>query len=473
MPLNLNKDNLLKYIIDAMDEMVCVLDTSLKAVYFNQNFGEMIKLVHGFIPQLNETIYDKTAEVYSKEWLPRLNNALLGKYFEEVISTKDNQEQTLHYKITVNPLLKDKLVEGIMIKVIDVTQEKNNEINLQAFKLLAANIPNIDVLVCDTDFTIAIAVCGEMKKQGIDANYLMGKNLIDISNQLNLEMLVPIYKSRRNGNSESIEYEYNKEYYWLETYPIFDNNKVKNIIIITRNITELKRKNIALQQLNITKDNILVNVAHDMRNPITAILGLSNLLMSSSQENDQYIDLITRSCNNVLSIINDILDATELDNDNFKLNLANIELNSFISDVIIDENHNAANKNITIHLDTNKEEIFVRIHHDKFKRVISNLISNAVKFSYNGTKINITTQYLNKRVLIKFKDHGIGIPPKLQEIIFDKFTKAGRFGTAGEKSFGLGLSIVKQIVKLHDGSVWLESEENKGTTVFIELNTII
>ncbi len=88
MPLNLNKDNLLKYIIDAMDEMVCVLDTSLKAVYFNQNFGEMIKLVHGFIPQLNETIYDKTAEVYSKEWLPRLNNALLGKYFEEVISNK-------------------------------------------------------------------------------------------------------------------------------------------------------------------------------------------------------------------------------------------------------------------------------------------------------------------------------------------------------------------------------------------------
>jgi signal transduction histidine kinase len=121
----------------------------------------------------------------------------------------------------------------------------------------------------------------------------------------------------------------------------------------------------------------------------------------------------------------------------------------------------------------NKEEIFVRIHHDKFKRVISNLISNAVKFSDNGTKIIITTQYLNKRVLIKFKDHGIGIPPKLQEIIFDKYTKAGRFGTAGEKSFGLGLSIVKQIVKLHDGSVWLESEENKGTTVFIELNTTI
>jgi hypothetical protein len=80
MPSNLNKDTLIKSVIDSMNEMVCVLDTSLKAVYFNQNFGEMIKLVHGFIPQFNETKYDKTAEVYSKEWLPRLNNALLVRY---------------------------------------------------------------------------------------------------------------------------------------------------------------------------------------------------------------------------------------------------------------------------------------------------------------------------------------------------------------------------------------------------------
>lgn len=473
MPLTLNQDNLLKSIIDSMDEMVCVLDTSLKAVYFNQHFGEMIKLVHGFNPQFNETIYDKTAEVYSKEWLPRLNNALTGEYYEEVLSARNKQKLTLHHKVTITPMLYNKLVEGIMIKVIDVTQEKNNEINLQAFRLLAANLPNTDVLFCDTDFTIAIAGGGEMKKQGIDANYLIGKNLIDISKQLELEILIPIYKSTRNGNTESLEYEYGNEFYLVETYPIFESDKVKNIIVITRNITELKRINVKLQQLNNTKDSILGNVAHDLRNPITAILGLSDLLMVSPLESNQYINLITRSCNNALSIIIDILDITELGNDNFKLETETTELNAFIQDVLIDENHNAINKNITVHLDTNRDDIFVHIHHDKFKRVISNLISNAVKFSHNGNKINITTQYINSRVLIKVQDQGIGIPQMMQGIIFDKFTKAGRKGTAGEKSFGLGMSIAKQIVKLHQGSIWLESDEEKGTTVFIELNSAI
>ena len=473
MPLTLNKDTLLKSVIDSMDEKVCILDTSLKTVYFNQGFGNLIELVNGFIPLFNDNIYDKTTDDYFKVWYPRLNNALLGEYYEEIISAKDKQEQTLHYKVTVTPLLNNKVVEGIMIKVIDITQEKTNEIDLRAFRLLAANLPNTDVLLCDRDFKIVIAGGGEMKKHGVDANYLIGKSLIDLAKQLNLEMLIPFYKNTLDGTSESLEYEYGADYYWLETHPIFENNNVKNMIVITRNITELKSMNVKLEQLNNTKDNILGIVAHDLRNPITAILGLSDLLVSSPPESNQYINLITRSCNNALSIIIDILDVTELGNDNFKLETETTELNAFINDVLIDENHNATNKNITIHLDTNRDDIFVSIHHDKFKRVISNLISNAVKFSHNGNKININTQYLNKRVLIKVQDEGIGIPPIMQEIIFDKFTKAGRKGTAGEKSFGLGMSIVKQIVNLHEGSIWVESDEEKGTTVFIELKSAI
>jgi signal transduction histidine kinase len=360
-----------------------------------------------------------------------------------------------------------------MIKVIDITHQKNNETDLRAFRLLAENLPNTDVLLCDRDLKIVIAGGGEMKKHGVDANYLIGKSLIDVAKLLDLEMLIPFYKNTLGGTSASIEYEYGSDYYWLETHPIFENNNVKNMIVITRNITELKSMNVKLEQLNNTKDNILSIVAHDLRNPITAILGLSDLLMSSPPESNQYINLITRSCNNALSIIIDILDITELGNDNFTLETETTELNAFINDVLIDENHNATNKNITIHLDTNRDDIFVRINHNKFKRVISNLISNAVKFSHNGNKININTLYLNKRVLIKVQDQGIGIPPIMQEIIFDKFTKAGRKGTAGEKSFGLGMSIVKQIVNLHEGSIWIESDEEKGTTVFIELKSAI
>ena len=214
-------------------------------------------------------------------------------------------------------------------------------------------------------------------------------------------------------------------------------------------------------------------VAHDLRNPITAIIGLTDLLHATTDQGNQYIDLINRSCNNALSIIIDLLDLTELGNDAFKLVTITTEINALINDILLIENHNATSKNITIKFDSNRQDIFANINHDKFSRVISNLISNAVKFSNNNSAIHIKTSYNYGIVLITVTDNGIGIPKNMQEVIFDKFTKAGRKGTAGEKSFGLGMSIVKQIVELHGGQIWLESEENKGTTVYIEFKSAI
>ena len=473
MSLTINQDALLKSVIDSMDEKVCILDTSLKSVYFNNDFSELIKMVHGFIPKVNESIYDKTSADYYETWYPRLKNALLGAYYEEVISTTNLNHQPIHYKVAVNPLFYNEEVKGIIIKVSDITREKINEIDLITFKQLAENLPNTDVFFCDTDFNIVIAGGGEMKKYGVDSNYFFGKNLIDMAKQLQLEMLIPFYQNTLKGISGSLEYDYASDHYWLETYPIFENDKVKNIIVIIRNITELKRMNVKLKQLNNIKDNILGIVAHDLRNPITAILGLSDLLKVTPNETENYLSLISRSCNNALSIIVDLLDITELGNDNYKLITDTIELNTFINDILVLENHNAINKNIVINFETNAEDIFVHINQNKFTRVISNLISNAVKFSHQDSQIVISTLYNNNMVLIKVRDNGIGIPTSLQEIIFDKFTKAGRKGTAGEKSFGLGMSIVKQIIELHGGNIWLESQESKGTTIYIELKSAI
>lgn len=464
------QDPILKSIIDSMVEKVCVLDTSLRAIYFNESFAKVIHHIHGFWPQINESIYDKTDQDYYNVWYPRLKSALLGEYFEEVIASSNSP---LHYKVTLTPLNQNEKTIGVILKITDVTQEKLNEIDLKAFRLLAENLPNTDVIFCDTNFNVLIAGGGEMKKYGVDASYFLGKNLINLASELNLEILLPVYKQTINGKPSSLEYEYGKEHYWLETYPIFENHKVKNMIVITRNITELKRMNLKLQQLNDTKDNILGIVAHDLRNPITAILGLTDLLSNSPNESNHYINLINRSCNNALSIIVDLLDITELGNDNYTLSTNTIELNTLINDILVIENHNAINKNITINFNTNRDDIFVRVNNDKFSRVISNLISNAVKFSHSNSSILITTQYITESVLIKVADNGIGIPKQMQEAIFDKFTKAGRKGTAGEKSFGLGMSIVKQIVELHGGKIWLDSEENKGTTVYIELKSAI
>ena len=100
---------------------------------------------------------------------------------------------------------------------------------------------------------------------------------------------------------------------------------------------------------------------------------------------------------------------------------------------------------------------------------MNNLIVNAIKFSPEGSTIKIECRKSANKVLVTISDAGMGIPEEIQNKIFDPFTSARRTGTQGEKPFGLGLYISKQIIEAHEGKIWLESEVGKGTTFFVEL----
>ena len=148
------------------------------------------------------------------------------------------------------------------------------------------------------------------------------------------------------------------------------------------------------------------------------------------------------------------------------------ELVSFINGIIQSNSFLAKDKELTINFKSNIPKIDIDINQSKFSRVINNLLVNAIKFSNRKADILVSAEAQTDRekVIIKVQDNGIGIPDSMKSIIFDKFTKASRRGTEGEKSLGLGMSIVKRIVELHNGHIWLESKENVGTTIFIELS---
>ncbi len=119
-----------------------------------------------------------------------------------------------------------------------------------------------------------------------------------------------------------------------------------------------------------------------------------------------------------------------------------------------------------LHLDDTAK--FFTANREKINRVVNNLLINAIKFSNDNKQITVTTSVKNKKVQIAVKDDGIGIPDKLKDKVFEKFTKAKRKGTMGEPTFGLGLSICKEIVEYYHGFIWFESIENEGTTFYLE-----
>jgi signal transduction histidine kinase len=228
----------------------------------------------------------------------------------------------------------------------------------------------------------------------------------------------------------------------------------------------------ALQELKLSiqeKDRILRTVAHDLRNPIGGIASLTEAMAHDEYTTEQreMIGLIKETSHNSLELINEILEITN--NETASQNRELVDINSLLNHSAELLRFRAAEKKQEIKLELlqTPQELF--ISREKIWRVMSNLIVNAIKFSPEGSVIYVKITDNAKDVSIAVKDSGIGIPDDIKDKVFNIFTEAKRPGTSGEKSFGLGLSICKQIIENHHGKIWFDSDVNNGTTFYVSL----
>lgn len=230
-----------------------------------------------------------------------------------------------------------------------------------------------------------------------------------------------------------------------------------------------------LWALNESKNRILATVVHDLRSPIQSIQGAMTVMKlqlddALNQQDKELFGMINQSCDKTINLINELLEISVLEDENYKLPLEAIHINEFIEDATQLLKTRAAEKGLSFELKlAETEKVVLDINKQKFVRVIENLVSNALKFTPSGGKIKIETFTTEANLLLWISDTGIGIPEALLSSIFNKFSKARRLGLQGEKSTGLGMSIVKQIIELHQGQIEVESIENEGTTFKIIL----
>ncbi len=235
-------------------------------------------------------------------------------------------------------------------------------------------------------------------------------------------------------------------------------------------ILEIRDKNIEIEKAAAFKNQVLGMVAHDLRNPIAAVESLAMVMELDDDLNEDTQDsvsMIKASCVKARSIISDLLEAAQNETIS-SIDLQKTEMCQWLKGIIDMWKIQKDLKNNIVLL-SNAKPVYADINNEKFQRVLDNLISNALKFSKEKDNIELHLQQEAETVTIKVRDHGLGIPTELLPHIFDRFSKAGRPGLKGEQSTGLGLSIVKQIVESHKGTIKVESEERKGTTFVIEL----
>jgi signal transduction histidine kinase len=225
----------------------------------------------------------------------------------------------------------------------------------------------------------------------------------------------------------------------------------------------------ALEAMNNNYSRLIKIVAHDLRNPISAINTISGMLQPDAAlpaDMKELVNLIQVSSKNSLDLINELLE-TDFDQQQ-TLKREEFQLDELLAQCVSLLIFKAKDKNQQLLLNCNVP-VKIRGDHEKLWRVVNNLIINAIKFSPEASSIKIECRKSENIALIMISDSGMGIPHEIQSKIFDPFTSARRTGTQGEKPFGLGLYISKQIVEAHQGKIWLESEAGKGTTFFVEL----
>ncbi|MCC8407900.1 HAMP domain-containing histidine kinase [Mucilaginibacter sp. UR6-1] len=234
-------------------------------------------------------------------------------------------------------------------------------------------------------------------------------------------------------------------------------------------LVDINKKNREIEQASNFKTEVLGMVAHDLRNPIAAIESVAMLMELDEPDEDtmENLSMVKQSCEKARSIINDLLETARNENTD-ELALSRTEMSSFLKRLADGWNNSASIPNRVV-CNSITGSIYADINTEKFQRVIDNLISNAAKFSKETDTINISLQATGKLLLIEVKDQGVGIPKDILPIIFERFSKAGRSGLRGEKSTGLGLSIVKQIVEKHGGKISVESIVGEGSTFAIKL----
>ena len=256
----------------------------------------------------------------------------------------------------------------------------------------------------------------------------------------------------------------------------------KSLLQANRELEEKQRSlaqaNAELQKLNEEKNKFVGMAAHDLRNPLIVIRGFSEFLIEQASEAEaddtmEMLSAIKTSSEFMLELVNDLLDITKIESGTLELKPAPTDLKALIERNIALNRILAERKEIDIVFDPD-EELPAAVHRivldpQKIEQVLNNLVANAVKYSDPGGTVRVALSVLDADVLLQVQDHGQGIPEDEIDKLFRPFQTAGSAATHGEKSTGLGLTIVRRLVEGHGGRVWVESECGKGSTFFVSL----
>ncbi|CAM2930111.1 cell wall metabolism sensor histidine kinase WalK [Salinicoccus roseus] len=247
-----------------------------------------------------------------------------------------------------------------------------------------------------------------------------------------------------------------------------DTGFINGYIAVLHDVTEQER-------VDNERREFVANVSHELRTPLTSMRSYIEALQEGAWKNEKlapkFLGVTREETDRMIRLVEDLLQLSRMDNEAEELEREIVDFNQFLNR-IIDRFEMTHKDDVEFVRNIPETPIFTEIAMDKMGQVLDNVISNAIKYSnsnYKKVEFHVKQNRLYNRMTVQIKDNGLGIPASKVERIFERFYRVDKGRARKMGGTGLGLAISKEIVEAHDGRIWANSVENKGTTIFINL----
>jgi len=475
----------LKLIQNSMQDGLIILDTKGTVLSCNDSVKKMLGMKDCFIGAKRDL--NNIQEFFNKKIIfgkdapatfDEIVNLNKRKIDYNIIAIDDKGGETILHVI-ISPIIENKEVVGILASHRDITEleneKRNAKIEKRKWEAVFDHTADGVVVITNRNRLIVGANPAFEKIIGFREAEMVGKDIhgyMEI-HESDREDECLIKKSiERNGEEiEGLLKRSNGEHFWaaLTASSVADHSIYhEGLIIITiRDITKEK-------EIEQTKNEFISIVSHELRTPLTAIKGYLSMMIkgdSGPLEPKQlhFLNRIYLSTERMVNLAEDLLVINRLETNRLVLNMIPLDLPKILNEVLDELALKGLSRQISLNQIVSKNIPKVLADSDRLRQVLFNLIDNAIKYSYNGSRVDITVSAENDFIQVQIKDSGVGISDFDREKLFKKFVRIQNELSIKAGGSGLGLYITKNLIEAQGGSIVVESEIGKGSTFIIKL----
>jgi len=416
-------------------------------------------------PDLLRGVYETGIPHYGYETLAQLeHNGILGDYY---------------FNFVYDPVRdKEGSVTGVMVVANEITAQVKSKMDAarseERFRNLLLDTPLATAYYETEDIIVTIVNDEMLKFWGKDKNVIglpFEQAVPELEDQPFLNLLKEVYRTGVAYHADQqmailpIDGKLTPQWFNFTYKPLFNGDgKVYAILHAAMDVT----KQVQLQQ---QKDEFLGIASHELKTPVTSIKAYTQVLerMIRKDGDEKKANMVRKmdiQLNRLTGLIGDLLDVTKIQSGKMTFNQSKFDFDLLIQDIVEEMQHITSQHQINFDL---KSIATVFADKERIGQVITNFLSNAIKYSSDANSIEVKSILKNDEVILSVQDHGIGISPELQHLVFDQFYRVGGNLQHTYPGLGLGLYISAEIIKNEGGRIWVKSEEGKGSTFYFAL----